>query len=66
MSRRKKRSEQVELVKTLMSLSPQKQTSVLRFLDANAVDLICECVHNVIFTNLGEYVIIFIISQTIQ
>ena len=53
MHKRKKKTEQVELLKTLVRLSPEKQKSILRFLDNDAIDLLCECTHNLIFTDLG-------------
>ena len=53
MPKRKNRIEQVELLKTLVTLSPEKQTNILKFLNNDAVDILCECTHNLIFTDLG-------------
>ena len=53
MQKRKKNPHQLDLLKSIVSLSPQKQSHVIRFLNDDAVDLISECVKNVIFRNLG-------------
>ena len=53
MPKRKNRIEQVELLKTLVTLSPEKQKNILKFLNNDGVDILCECTHNLLFTDLG-------------
>ena len=53
MPKRKKRAEQIEFLKTLAGLSAEKQNSIIKFLNTESIDLLCECCHNLIFQDLG-------------
>ena len=53
MSRRRKSIEHVNLIKLIASLSPQKQKSLISFLDENGVNLLSETVYNICYQNLG-------------
>ena len=45
-------SEKLELLKLLTSLRAKNRCKVLKLLDDNSVNFICECVFNVCFTDL--------------
>ena len=49
----KRKIEHIAFLKTLASLSTEKQKSIIQFLDQDGVNLICECISNLIFSDLG-------------
>ena len=49
----KRKIEHIAFLKTLASLSTEKQKSIIQFLDQDGVNLICECISNPIFSDLG-------------
>ena len=51
MKRQKKKISQLQLVKLLKSLKPDKQSCLLPFLNQEALDVICCAAHNVLFEN---------------
>ena len=53
MPKRRKSIEQAQFVKTLATLKPDKQRSILHFLDNEVINLLCECTANLIFSDIG-------------
>ena len=53
MPKRRKSIEQAQFVKTLATLKPDKQRSILHFLDNEGINLLCECTANLIFSDIG-------------
>lgn len=52
--RRKKVSQKkIDLYNSLSTIKPNKFTHVVKHIDREGIESICECVYNTIYTNLG-------------
>ena len=52
MTKKKFKTEKLHLLQTLLTLSPQKQINIIKFLDSDGINILSEIVHNTIFKNL--------------
>ena len=43
---------EIEFIRTLKSLTPKNQSNIIKFLNTEGLDLIGECFHNIVSTNL--------------
>ena len=48
----KKKSFFLDLLKVLKKMKPEERSKFVQYLNPEAVDFLCECFHNVLFTDL--------------
>ena len=46
-----KNLSKVELLRIIKRLKAKERSHVIKFLDKDAIDIVGECIHNVLFTN---------------
>jgi hypothetical protein len=49
----KERKKYLHLVKIMSKLKPEERSQIIPYLKADAVEFLCECVHNVLYTDIG-------------
>ena len=49
----KEREKYIGLLKITKKLKPEERSELVRYLKNDAVEFLCECVHNVLYTDLG-------------
>ena len=49
----KERKKYLTLLKIIKKLKPEERSEVVTYLKDDAVEFLCECVHNVLYTDLG-------------
>lgn len=49
----KDRKKYLNLIKIIKKLKPEERSQIILYLKDEAVDFLCECVHNVLYTDIG-------------
>ena len=53
MKRSKKNLQKIALITTLKKCKPSERANIIQFLDEPGVDIVGECIHNVLFNDLN-------------
>ena len=49
----KNRKKYLNLVKIVSKLKPEERSHIIPYLKTDSVEFLCECVHNVLYTDIG-------------
>jgi hypothetical protein len=49
----KERKKYLALVKIVSKLKPEERSQIIPYLKTDSVEFLCECVHNVLYTDIG-------------
>ena len=49
----KARKKYLHLVKIVSKLNPEDRSQIIPYLKTDSVEFLCECVHNVLYTDIG-------------
>lgn len=49
----KEKKKYLNLLKVLKKLKPLERSQLIQYLKSDAAEFLCECVHNVLYTDLG-------------